>query len=71
MDETHCPWFLKPLGVAVLAANETTQPWFTGWLASAPLLGSAVSVASEVSVASAVSVPSGALLDSALSLALG
>lgn len=46
MDETHCPWFLKPLGVAVLAANETPQPWFTGWPASTLSLGSALSVAS-------------------------
>jgi hypothetical protein len=65
IDETHCPWFLKPLGVAVLAANETTQPWFTGWLASALLLGSVASVASAVSVAS------GASLVFALSLASG
>jgi hypothetical protein len=59
MDETHCPWFLKPLGVAVLAANETPQPWFTGWPASTLSLGSAVSVASAVSLGSALSVASG------------
>jgi hypothetical protein len=55
MDETHCPWFLKPLGVAVLAADETTQPWFAGWVASAPPLGPAALVASAISVASGAS----------------
>src|ERR1700690_2427246 len=65
MDETHCPWFLKPLGVAVLAAKETTQPWFTG----CPAPG--LSLASSLGAAVGLSVASGDLLGFALSLASG
>jgi hypothetical protein len=54
-----------------LAANETTQPWFTGWLASALPPGSEASVGSALSVASAISLASGASLGFALALASG